>query len=897
MLRHSSRPSAAAMAAMATYEAVCRVLAVPARPHARRALSTLPLTAPPVFTATAVQSDAHAVALAAALLASFAAPWPIIERYLSVYAPSLSLPPRPYPAFMASRLHVPSRLLVVFSHCAAMSSRGASAVLAACLLLPGGPRVELDLRRSPLLTTLSLSLWHPLLAEIHPVMSVPPTLVGLALDDCPIRTLPHDLLVHLHALRWLSMRQTAVTNHCRVADLLRALPVLSAALFSGDTRPDTLLPHMRRLCRSLDGDMEAAEEHLVPNAEDMLTDHVDDMADIQKEVISVAAHPTASATPSSQTVHPTPVTLHRLFRDFVLAHSTPSLQWLDGMSISVEDRARAFRTVEPKFENVTPCPSHCARPTPSLTAMLRNRELGLSPRASVLSDGLTQRDPRPKKRRRTTNYIPRPTDIFAALAAAGFPTIQRLEQLNPATQITVALAAASSQQAEANHPSLEMRRVQEAALSIPPRTPDSARMSIEPTPSSESAPTLPIRAGCPDASHRKLLQAGFTDYNECGFARSVSTALIRRPGAPRIDYLNQNGDRPRQFEYNPANPSELVYGTELGYLVVLNQESGVVKGSCRVGGGCGSRETGEVIRRSRRLDDMRAYDYLGAEAMGRGQECPAVYGLSWLNKRSDIFISGSNNGAIHVYNVNWMGTGERGGCMYACDTFNKLTSIHVNADDSRLAVSGESLHFGVFDLATGRRLETMRNCHSDVINVIKFAHNNPFLLVTSSFDRTVKKWDLRESRPGGGRRPIFTTQSRTDNMMACFSPDDSHLLVSAVDNEVRQFSAVDGSLVREFDIPKTGFRYNFTRSYYMNDRDYIISGSSMESVVRVYNARTGAYLTQVDMDNRDVPLGRNVCVQSLRANPLRRFNFSALLVSRDESASEVIANVDLHTRC
>lgn len=46
------------------------------------------------------------------------------------------------------------------------------------------------------------------------------------------------------------------------------------------------------------------------------------------------------------------------------------------------------------------------------------------------------------------------------------------------------------------------------------------------------------------------------------------------------------------------------------------------------------------------------------------------------------------------------------------------------------------------------------------------------------------------------------------------SPDDVFLLTSAVDNEVKQYLAVDGRLHMDLDVPKTGLEENFTRSYY-----------------------------------------------------------------------------------
>jgi WD40 repeat protein len=102
--------------------------------------------------------------------------------------------------------------------------------------------------------------------------------------------------------------------------------------------------------------------------------------------------------------------------------------------------------------------------------------------------------------------------------------------------------------------------------------------------------------------------------------------------------------------------------------------------------------------------------------------------------------------------------------------------------------------------------------------------------------------------------------------MVCFSPDDRFLLSSAVDNEVREVCVPDGRVYITFDIQvpprachtyvirdsdadtlqKRGSRQNYTRSYYMNGGEYIITGSCQESVVRVYNALTGQYHSEVN---------------------------------------------------
>lgn len=63
--------------------------------------------------------------------------------------------------------------------------------------------------------------------------------------------------------------------------------------------------------------------------------------------------------------------------------------------------------------------------------------------------------------------------------------------------------------------------------------------------------------------------------------------------------------------------------------------------------------------------------------------------------------------------------------------------------------------------------------------------------------------------------PVATSES---------SPDDVFLLTSAVDNEVKQYLAVDGRLHMDLDVPKTGLEENFTRSYYTSSGRWVVSG-------------------------------------------------------------------------
>jgi hypothetical protein len=52
----------------------------------------------------------------------------------------------------------------------------------------------------------------------------------------------------------------------------------------------------------------------------------------------------------------------------------------------------------------------------------------------------------------------------------------------------------------------------------------------------------------------------------------------------------------------------------------------------------------------------------------------------------------------------------------------------------------------------------------------------------------------------------------------------------------------------DFKIASTGSAHNYTRSYYINGSDYIISGSCDENVVRICCTQTGRRLRDVYLE-------------------------------------------------
>ncbi|KAF6142409.1 hypothetical protein GIB67_033836 [Kingdonia uniflora] len=306
------------------------------------------------------------------------------------------------------------------------------------------------------------------------------------------------------------------------------------------------------------------------------------------------------------------------------------------------------------------------------------------------------------------------------------------------------------------------------------------------------------------------------------FSRSISAAKVGSSAWPLLHPLAKYSSisseerkrfRPRQFEYHPTDSSLMVFGTLDGEIVAINHENGKLVGYLSSTGALNS-----------------------------------VLGLCWLKMHPSKLIAGSDSGSLRLYDTCQMPSTMTERCPRAdivtFDEFEQLTSVHVNSTDEQFIASGYSNNVALYDIGSGSRLQVFTDMHRGHINVVKFAHHSPSIFATSSFDRDVKMWDLRQKPLS----PCYTASSSRGNVMVCFSPDDHFLLASAVDNEVQQLLAVDGRVHLKFDIATTGSGQNYTRSYYMNGRDYIISGSCDEHVVRICCAQTGRRLKDITLE-------------------------------------------------
>uniref|UniRef100_A0A7S1THT0 Origin recognition complex-associated protein n=1 Tax=Compsopogon caeruleus TaxID=31354 RepID=A0A7S1THT0_9RHOD len=355
-------------------------------------------------------------------------------------------------------------------------------------------------------------------------------------------------------------------------------------------------------------------------------------------------------------------------------------------------------------------------------------------------------------------------------------------------------------------------------------------------------------------------------HNQSSFRRQICSALASSDRKIGISSICEVRRRPRQFEYNPNVKDYMVVGSSNGDVLVINHLTNreVARGSSA---GSSDQDSGTL----------------------------AVLGLCWLNQHHWKFVSGTEIGTIQLFDVDHLASSGYNSGRF--ERFDRLTSLHVNCNDTRLIVSGYSLDVGVYDMETGSRVSVLRECHRRHINVVRFQHHSPFIFATSSFDRKIKLWDLRERASNGMSRPLYSRRSDEGNVMVIFSPDDRHLLVSAVDNEVRQYSTFDGRLVMQLEMEKLRSGANFTRSYYMNGSDYIITGSCQERGVRIFSARTGRLFKEIEADiaimQSEEDCGLPIFVQSLRGDPFYDFNMSVLLTCDNTYPCAVVVKVDM----
>jgi hypothetical protein len=361
-----------------------------------------------------------------------------------------------------------------------------------------------------------------------------------------------------------------------------------------------------------------------------------------------------------------------------------------------------------------------------------------------------------------------------------------------------------------------------------------------------------------------------------------------------------SGLEARQFEFNHAEQLGNVsaFGTVQGAFVVGDHDAGVPLGAVRSAGVtdrdpvlaiCWLRQSSTRVVTGSSRGAIRLVDaapVLGGGSVDAAEGLDGVAGAALPTPAALCAPPNATPSEDMLLDLPELPT------VRTYPRLKELTCVHVSCDDRHILTSGYRRDVNVVDLETGALTRTLHEPHSQHINISRFACTSPNLFCTSSFDKTIKVWDLRVGH-GTAERPIFTVLSKRGNVTISFSPDDHFLLTSAVDNEVRLYLAADGRQVLRLAMEETGRADCYTRAYFCDGGRTVVSGASEESLVRLHSATTGEPLATHQLyDGR--PSAGTLYVQSLRGHP-HRPGFIGVLAN-DRDYSHPIHMLTLHAR-
>ena len=322
---------------------------------------------------------------------------------------------------------------------------------------------------------------------------------------------------------------------------------------------------------------------------------------------------------------------------------------------------------------------------------------------------------------------------------------------------------------------------------------------------------------------------------------------------------------PRQFEYHPKIEDLIVFGTP-NSLVVVDQ-----------------------------LARPKASKYLGWSLTSHLPQPDTILGLSWFKHDPNKFLAGSDSGRIQLFDVTKLSKSRSpslSGLVATYPSFPRLTCVQGNSEDEFFLASGAPTSINLYDFQTTQIIRSFSDIHEGQINVLRFANHSPHMFATSSFDKTVKYWDVRCP---DGVRPLFSQTCERTLLMVCFSPDDRYLLSSGSDNEVIQWDIRrGGNMDRSFNLNRLKVSGNWTRSYYLADGKHVIVGSCMEDSISVLCAQTGRLVQQVELHvPGELDYSRKMYCLSLRGDPHHSSRFSAIVSSPHHGETLNLVSFDI----
>lgn len=224
-----------------------------------------------------------------------------------------------------------------------------------------------------------------------------------------------------------------------------------------------------------------------------------------------------------------------------------------------------------------------------------------------------------------------------------------------------------------------------------------------------------------------------------------------------------------------------------------------------------------------------------------------VHAVTYSSSPSTYILTGSSDRNIRLYNPSRVddtilstGTGPKPGQLiqnYSAHGYEVL-SLSIAPDNGSFASAGGDRAVFLWDVTTAvtTRRFSGNNGHSARVNTVTFAGEGASLLISGSFDASVRIWDVKSS----SSKPIMVLTEANDSVSCVISSDDQ-IWTSSVDGKVRKYDIRMGRIVVDvIGVPVTCLRKT-------SDKKGLLVGG-LDSQLRLMDTENGELLRSYRAD-------------------------------------------------
>ncbi|RKF56878.1 WD repeat domain-containing protein 83 [Golovinomyces cichoracearum] len=230
-----------------------------------------------------------------------------------------------------------------------------------------------------------------------------------------------------------------------------------------------------------------------------------------------------------------------------------------------------------------------------------------------------------------------------------------------------------------------------------------------------------------------------------------------------------------------------------------------------------------------------------------------IHAITYSSSPSTYILTGSSDRTIRLYNPSRVDETSAQPSVrvdeksryksaqliqsYAAHGYEVL-SLSIAPDNNTFASAGGDRTLFLWDVATATttRRFSGNHGHSARINTVAFAGESASLLVSGSFDATVRIWDLKSRNV----KPVMVLNEATDSV-SCVIAGDGDIWASSVDGKIRRYDIRMGRMIVDLiGVPVTCLRAT------KDQRGLLLSG--LDSQIRLMDIDTGTLLRSYRAD-------------------------------------------------